>query len=230
MYNVGLHLSYHHFTAHYIIADSEEKAVEAYTSQMKERFKESYIPESQWPPLFTPNFTSLGYTVYKSERTTQDTQKHAKLARLGTLPEEVTVDEEISNIFLPIDSNKLPQIILIEGAPGIGKTMLMREIVYLWANEKILTEKKNLLCFPLRDPKINKWKHIEDMFYYSCQDEEDAKIYAKYFKRNSGSGLVILLDGLDENPQAMRMQIGTFFYDILIEQKIFKEACIVITS
>ena len=141
------------------------------------------------------------------------------------------VDEEISNIFLPISSDiKDPQlkIILIEGAPGIGKTMLIMEIARLWANEKILNKKKMLLFFSLSDPAIKDMKSTEDMFFYSFKNESNAKNCADYFGKVSGQGLVILLDGLDENPQAM--QNGSFFYDLIIMQKIFIEAYFVITS
>ena len=117
---------------------------------------------------------------------------------------------------------------MIEGVPGIGKTMLMKEIRHLWANDQILKDIKVLLLFSLRDPKINDFEPIEDMFYHICKDKEDAKVYAKHFKRNNGEGLAVLLDGLDENPQAM--QSGSFFHNILIELRIFKNACIIITS
>ena len=202
-----------------------------YTVELKKRYNSHYVPENRWPPFTPKKFTNLGYIIHKPKRTEKDTEKSAILARSGNLSSQnVAIEEEISNIFLPVNNNKHPQIILIEGAPGIGKTMLMREIGYLWANEKILKDKKVLYVLSLRDPKINTIKDIEDLFYYSCKSREDAKIFAKHFIRNSGQGLVILLDGLDENPQAICMQSGAFFYDILIEQKIFIEACIVITS
>ena len=222
-----------------------------YTFQLKNRYNTKWIPENQWP-LFTPaKFVNVGFIIHKPKRTALEAKRYAESARLGTFSAEksmhlcdtfflkgcddnfdkyVTIEEDLSGIFLPNGKYKRPQIILIEGAPGIGKTMLMEEIKYLWANEKILLDKEVLLLLPLGDPNINEIKYIEDLFYYSCKSREDAKVYAKHFVRNSGQGLVILLDGLDENPLAMRMQSGNFFYDILIEQKIFIEACIVITS
>ena len=57
----------------------------------------------------------------------------------------ITIKEEISDIFLPMNDNERSQLILIEGAPGIGKTMLMIQIGTLWAKGEILDNKKLVL-------------------------------------------------------------------------------------
>ena len=219
--------------------------IAGYTAQLKKTYKEKHYPKNVWP-LFTPTkFTNLGYVIHKPRRTAQETENFAKLARSGDLSFEksvhtcdtfdfddsgfdtdVIIREEISDIFLT--TNKRPQIILAEGAPGIGKTMFVTEIAHRWATGDILKDKIALLFFSLRDIKIKKMEHIEDMFTYSLEDKKHAEIYASYFLRNNGKGLIILVDGLDENPQ--NLQEGSFLYDALIEKNKFTEACIIITS
>ena len=201
-----------------------------YTVNLKNRYNSHYIPEHHWPLLDPPpKFTKLGFVIHNPKRTAKDTKISAMLARSGSLPSENdTIKEEISSIFLPVNINKCPQIILIEGAPGIGKTMLMNEIKYLWANGKILKDKKVVYFLSLRDPKISEMNCTKDIFFYACKNEGHATIFTEYFENTCGQGLVILLDGLDENPNTM--QSGSFLYKVLIEEKIFKKACIVITS
>ena len=214
----------------------------SYTARLKLRHKSGYALEYHWPPFIPETFINLGYIIHKPKRTAEEAESTAKSTTTGremapihicdTIDYEDdsdgNIEEEISKIFLPVKRIQYPQIILIEGVPGIGKTMLMMEIRRLWANNQILENTKVLLLFFLRDPKINDFDSIKDMFHYLCQIEEHAEIYAKYFERNNGKGLTILLDGFDENPQAM--QSGTFFHKILINEKIFAEACIIITS
>ena len=209
---------------------SVDDVVKDYAVELKKRYNRRYIFENRWAPFSPEKFTNLGYIIHEHKCTETDTKTSTMLARSGNFSSQnVTIEEEIANIFLlPVNNDKCPQIILIEGAPGIGKTMLMREIGYLWANEKILKDKIFLYFLSLRDPEINEMKSIEDMFFYLCKSESHATICAEYFANNSGEGLVMLLDGLNENPQAM--QSGTFLYDILLKYKIFMEACIVITS
>ena len=212
-----------------VYIDAEDDIMAYYTVKLKNRYNSHYIPEHHWPPLDPPpKFTKIGFMIHKPKRTAKDTKNSAMLARSGSLPSENTIKEEISSIFLPVNINKRPQIILIEGAPGIGKTMLMNEIKYLWANGKILKDKKMIYFLSLRDPKINEMHCTEDMFFYACKNKRHAKILTEYFENNCGQGLVILLDGLDENPSTM--QSKSFLHSVLIENKIFIEACIVITS
>ena len=139
----------------------------------------------------------------------------------------ITIKEEISDIFLPMNDNGHPQLILIEGAPGIGKTMLMIQIGTLWAKGEILDNKKLVLFLPLRELEVDKINSIENIFDQVCQGK-NARKCEEYFVNNDGKGLVILLDGLYENPQAMKKE--TFLYRILIEDNVFSKACIIITS
>ena len=206
-----------------------DNIVDNYSELLKKRYNTTYVSESRWPPFTPAKFTKLGYIIHKPKRTAKDAKKSAILARSGSLlSENVAIEEEISNIFLPSNNDKRQQVILIEGAPGIGKTMLMREIGRLWATEQILKDKKVLYFLSLRDPKISEMKCTEDMFLYSCKNRNHARICNTYFGNNGGQGLAILLDGLDENPQTI--QSGSFLHKTLIEEKIFIDACIVITS
>ena len=234
----------HSFTKICILADFEDTAVADYTAQLKNSHKSRYVLQNRWPPFTPTTFINLGYIIHDPERTSQEAKNTAISETLGrekepihihdtidsdkSLNSNVTIEEEVDKIFLPVSSTQNLQIILIEGVPGIGKTMLMMEIRHLWANDKILNDTKVLLLFSLRDPKINNFKSIKDMFYHFCKDKKNSKIYAKHFVKNSGKGLAILLDGFDENPQAL--QCGTFFHDILIKDKTFVKACIIITS
>ena len=198
--------------------------MEECTKTLKSRHNDGYIHENRWPPISITKFTKLGYIIHKSKHTAQEAKRTAELKRFGNFPSGTV--EEISNIILPITNNKHPQIILIEGAPGIGKTMLMKEIRYLWANKMILEDKKAVFLLFLC--QVNEFKSTEDMFLHLCGNKQQAELCDTYFGKNNGHGLVLLLDGLDEHPQAMKS--GSFLYRTLIEQRVFVNACIVITS
>jgi len=221
--------------------------MKTYSERLKEEYRvQKYNSGNRWPRFVPQEFTKLSYVFHEPIRTPEETENSAKRSRSGSYcssseyisrPDcklDSTSDdvftsedlkEDISDIFLPT-RNKL-QIILAEGAPGIGKTMLLKEIAYLWATGVLLKNKEIILLLSLRDPKIGIIDSPKKMFYHHCKDKKKAQIYANYFYNNSGEGLVILLDGLDESLTAM--QKGSFLFT-LISKGYYSKACIVITS
>ena len=82
------------------------------------------------------------------------------------------ITKDIADIFIadPMDqresntvSSKPPRRILIEGAPGIGKTVLAKEIAYRWADKEVLPDVKLLLLIYLRDPHLREIKEIKEL-------------------------------------------------------------------
>ena len=47
------------------------------------------------------------------------------------------VIKEVTEILAPLETSNDPQFVLIEGAPGIGKSLLLKQIAYLWAKKQI---------------------------------------------------------------------------------------------
>ena len=63
------------------------------------------------------------------------------------------ITKDIADIF-SVDPSKLPQRILIEGAPGIGKTVLVKEAACKWAAGELLMDKKLFIVLFLHDHYI----------------------------------------------------------------------------
>ena len=67
---------------------------------------------------------------------------------------------DISDIFNPIycedGTTREPKLILINGAPGMGKTTLCKEIAYRWAKGLLLHSSSLVLLLFLRDPGVQK--------------------------------------------------------------------------
>ena len=53
-----------------------------------------------------------------------------------------TITKEVAEILLPMEANKDSHFILFEGAPGMGKTLLLKEIAYSWGKRQILQKFK----------------------------------------------------------------------------------------
>ena len=127
-------------------------------------------------------------------------------------------------------SAKTPKRILIEGAPGIGKTTLTKEIAYCWATNEILAEIKIVFLIYLRDPRVQSIETTKQLIEYmsmGCLDDEQITTLNKYLTNTEGQQLCIVMDGFDEYPASS--QINSFIVDI-IKGKLLSEAIVVITS
>ena len=135
-----------------------------------------YVPkETEWPPHQPKSIFSVTLIHYKGKRTRQElfaiAQRHKNgsigidelfssssqaLAAKKQCLDHSRITKDIADIFIadPMDqtesntkSSKPPRRILIEGAPGIGKTVLAKEIAYRWANKEVLYYQMLNCCF-----------------------------------------------------------------------------------
>ena len=142
-----------------------------------------------------------------------------------------TIDntEEIFDLYdRNVTSNK--NILLIEGVPGIGKTMLCKEIAYRWACKELISSDKLVLLLFLRDPSTQNINCIEDLVCYfhksNIQCNEIYKI-SSMLQATKGTNITVILDGYDEIPYVKR---EAKFFQQLLSKNILPYCRIVITT
>ena len=140
--------------------------------------------------------------------------------------------KDITEIFTSLDNSddKSPSTIIIEGAPGIGKTILSKEIAFRWANGALLLKKILVFLIFLIDPVVQNIVNLSDLIHYfyqfdsSCSDI--SKSCADYLIKSEGQDVVFILDGYDELPKKLP---GTLVFS-LIQHRVLPESTLVITS
>ena len=128
--------------------------------------------------------------------------------------------KEIEEILAPLEKSDKPAFILIEGAPGIGKTVLLKEIAYRWANKQLLQKFELVLLVYLQDPSLQQIESVDDLLQLFCKRDKNAtqivNACAQYLFDNGGKTLTLLLDGYDEYPRDL--QESSLIADILKRQ------------
>ena len=141
------------------------------------------------------------------------------------------VTKEVTEILAPLETSDDPQFILIEGAPGIGKSLLLKHIAYRWSIQQILQKFKLVLLICLRDPAVQQMSFIDDLLQSSCKRDKDAtevaSVCRKYFVNNNGEDLALLFDGYDEYPERLRKD--SLIADIL-EREVLPRCGLIVSS
>jgi len=216
-------------------------AVDVLHDDLSEIYKETrYKPVGEeWPPNQPKVIVSVALVHYKGRRTKQELFQIASRHKKGaaTIDEMVSssakrprlgITKDIIDIFSPDpNTNELPRRILIEGAPGIGKTVLAKEIAYCWANDTLLNNTNILFLLILRDPALQKVENTRQLIQYVSKGNLTYQQIDTFISQLNNIKLGFVLDGFDEYPSSLQKRS---YIVSIINGEVFPNSIVVITS
>ena len=107
---------------------------------------------------------------------------------------------DLEKLFMNIEGER--KVILIDGAPGSGKSTLTVHICQRWSRGELFQEFTIVIFVQLRDPAVQSAQSIAELI--PCPDIESAQQVASAIKANLGRGVLWVLDGWDELPSHLR--------------------------
>ena len=107
---------------------------------------------------------------------------------------------ELEDIFSKIEGER--KVILIDGAPGSGKTSLTVHVCQRWSRGELFEEFTVVILVQLRDPAVQSAKSIADLL--PSRDDQMAEEVARAITDSDGRGVLWVLDGFDELPSNLR--------------------------
>ena len=206
-------------------------ALKVHSDHLKCYYKQTRFIQEEWSPDPLKHFTSLALLHHKdvyAERefivthSTVDDIFSTSSQSSENLQEQVKPSKDVEDIFAPSKDGQEPCSILLEGAPGIGKTVLSKEIAFRWASGELLINKILLFLIFLRDPLVQKIASLKDLvkYYYQFDESSDAiaNSCANYLLQSDGDGIMFIFDGFDECPENLRQK--DFIFDILQRKRL----------
>ena len=217
------------------------------------------VANDTWPPEVPKEYTPLVLLHHEDEHTIKDVTTITKALHKGAISDVVSATSnepiakrpwlhshdklgdavkaskattDISEILAPLELSDKAQTILIEGAPGIGKTILLKHIAYSWAEQGMLQKYELLLLVYLRDPIVQKMSNPEQLFQYLCKPfgsnaTKIAITCSEHFLENNGKTLTLLLDGYDEIPEELR---GNGLIADILNRQVLPDCGLVVSS
>ena len=124
------------------------------------------------------------------------------------------------------EDQSVAQHILVEGSPGIGKTMFSWELCRQWAEGKMLQDRDIVLMLQLRSKCVREAKSLSDLFHH-----DNYRIKQKVLEHITlvdGRGVFLVLEGYDELTEDQRTE-GSILNQLLIG-KCLPKVSIMVTS
>ena len=196
--------------------------------------------KDMWPPHMSKHFVPLVMVYHKGEQPRDQTVEIARMGDINSAREQLihtgskhgnqVLTTDIIDIIYPLEKDDEPQFVVIDGAPGIGKSALLKEIALRWSNKKLLQSFKFVLLLCLRDPIVQQAKSVIDLLRLFCKGnprgEDIITVGNHYLFENSGKDVIFLFDGFDELPE--NLQYDSLIVDIINRQ--FLPLCGIVIS
>ena len=191
--------------------------------------------EDIWPPEQPKHFTPVVLIHQEGRRSKKEIEVMAAATSKGGIEEyysattsKTTKDlqEVFSQLEQPSESQHQRRI-LIEGSPGVGKSVLLKQIAYLWAQGELLTNTEFLFLLHLRDPSVQQMHSLDTLAHHFYHYDKQASLVTSRIAQDVGKSVTILLDGYDELPVNLRQ--NGFIADLL-QCKVLPACALVVSS
>ena len=185
-------------------ASTTDDVIAGYADQMRGYYRTA-IPQCfslTWPPPPTSKVFNLSMISHKQYNYGRGNDELVRLLYLGNIEEIMTKNSnvELKNLFHLDKAER--KVVLIEGAPGAGKSTLAWHICQKWKSGELFQEFKVVVFVQLRDPAIQSAKSLADLF--PAHLKSVAREVVSRMETKGGEGLLFVLDGWDEFPPGLR--------------------------
>ena len=174
----------------------------SYRDYLRRRYKALVRTSStQWPPVPTTKVIKLAMIKKEKIQRGRIDDEFIRMSITGKVDDILhsKTPVNLQNIFS--DSEDGRKLILIEGAPGSGKSTLSLHLCQEWGKGQLFQQYDVVILVKLRDPLVQTAECLADLL--PCVDSAMADQVEADIKSNYGKGTLWVLDGWDELPSVL---------------------------
>jgi Cdc6-like AAA superfamily ATPase len=135
--------------------------MEVYKSYLKAKYLERKMPHyGKWPPDL-PTEKYINMSVIEKRKHTVDDSKAFTYGNIDAVKRKS--DIAFKDTARPTRDGVMPKFVLVEGAPGVGKTTFAWEACRKWAEGEILEDFDLVILVRFRDTTVRSAKCLGDL-------------------------------------------------------------------
>ena len=205
-------------------------ACSEYASFLRQTYLDATITSHQkWPPVAVKKYINLASIAKEADDGKEcDLDDFTKAAVFrGDIDAIVCKKEpfQLEQLAKLPDGSK-PKLVLVEGAPGAGKSTFAWKFCRQWGKRKLLGEYPLLVLLRLREKAMQDASSIADLFYHPKRNIRAS--LAQEVEESQGEGLLLVLEGFDEAALSLQKE-GSLLMNI-ISGRLLPKATILVTS
>ena len=187
----------------------------------------------KWPPTPSKVYINLACIDRKRVKISKDYEELTEnmirdgcVDAIRTKKRPIEFSEIAKDISLSSEKATARRLILVEGAPGVGKSTFAWEFCRRWERGEIAQQYQLVLLLRLRDNMISEAKSLQELLYHPSKSVSEALFEELVGSHNLHA--LIILEGYDELPDNCRN--GSSVFNQLISGKLLPLATVLVTS
>ena len=191
----------------------QSSSIEMYQTYLKGVYNVKQLPvDEKYPIDCVKHFVNLTLTDSRKRVTKrEDMRFRSRIMRgnIGSIRKEKVTMEQVA----AKQDDSYPNLVLVKGAPGVGKTTFSWELCRRWSAGKLLSDYSLVVLLRLRDKRVQEARSLSDIF--QCRDAVLSSNIAEEQRQVQGKGVLFILEGLDELPPSLREDKNSIFMDLI---------------
>ena len=205
----------------------QQTPVLQYASYLKSVYTRDKLPiYDKWPQVKSKKYINLAL-IEKEDITKPEADQFTRATIHGSI-DDIKKSKRATDIgqVAQLPDGSRPKCILVEGAPGVGKSTFAWKLCRKWGKGKLLQQYHLVVLLRLRDKSVRTAKKISDLFRYHKRHIQQAAV--EEIQDTGGKGVLLLFEGYDELPENLRKK-SSVFLDVITGREL-PEATVLITS
>ena len=201
--------------------DSVHKQYLDYLKFLYASLDKKQTSSDQWPPSATKKFFRLAMIKTTKVKRGKIEDRFVRMTITGKVDDILRhkYPIQLQDIFKETERRRQAtkesecqrKVILLEGAPGCGKSTLSVYICQQWEKGQLFNQFQLVILIRLRDPAVKNAKGLADLL--PCPDTTAAQQIAARMLANNCQDVLFILDGWDELPTNLRK--NSIFHQIV---------------